>query len=187
MKSGEQLKKMRHYIKNGGETERGWRRPPRGGSPPGPPRKEGPPSRTPPSKPLKPVTPGAASTPKPTEAPPQPKAQPQVEEIYPTEVLERQVKKHLEQIKKEGGTPVLLPPYLSIYLRRKGVSEEEISKMIQNPKEAWAKAEKILSETPPPSPATREIRKGIPKREYKKLKKQKKKRGKGEEGEEEEY
>jgi len=66
-------------------------------------------------------------------------------------------------------------------LRRKGVSEEEISKMIQNPKEAWAKAEKILSETPPPSPVTLETRKEIPKREYRRRKKQKKRRREEEE------
>jgi len=183
------IKKDEILYKKWGETERGWRRPPRGGSPPGPPRKEGPPSRTPPSKPLKPVTPAAAPTLEPTppttKAPSQPKAQPQVEEIYPVEMLERQVKEHLEQVRKAGGIPSLHQPFLTAYLRQKGVSKEEISKM--TPQEAWAKAEEILPETPPPSPATREIRKGIPKREYKKLKKQKKKRGKGEEGEEEEY
>jgi len=44
----------------------------------------------------------------------------------------------------------------------------------------------ISPETPPPSPVTRETRKGIPKREYRRLKKQKKKR-RGEREEEEEY
>ena len=183
MKSGEQLKKMRYYIKNGGETERGWRRPPRGGSPPGPPRKEGPPSRTPPSKPLKPVTPAAAPTLEPTppttKAPSQPKAQPQVEEIYPVEMLERQVKEHLEQVRKAGGIPSLHQPFLTAYLRQKGVSKEEISKM--TPQEAWAKAEEILPETPPPSPVTLETRKEIPKREYRRRKKQKKRRREEEE------
>jgi len=196
------IKKDETLYKKWEETGRGWRRPPRGGRPPGPPRKEGPPSRTPPSKPLKPVTPAAASTPKPTEAPPQPKAQPRIEEVYPIEVLERQVRKHLEKIKKEGGTPFLCPPYLTVYLRQKGVSKEEISKMEDHPEDAWLKAEELLKaataakptppapeispETPPPSPAAREIRGGTPKREYRRLKKQKKKR-RGEKGEGEEY
>jgi len=135
--------------------------------------------KRPPSPSSGPAAPAAAPQPEPLS---QPKKTYPIEEIYPVEILERQVKEHLEKIKKEGAFPAWHPPYLIAYLRQKGISEEESSKMTAE--YAWGKAEELLSETPPSPPPAQETRKKIPKRKHRKSGKKGKKRRDKEEKEE---
>ena len=124
-------------------------RPPRGGK--GPPSRSGPAISVSPPPPKKEgLTPEELATEtikaalEETRRTRKPKVRYQTEEIYPVEVLERQVREHLERVRKAGGIPLHHQPFLTAYLRQKGVSKEEIDKMTA--KEAWAKAEEILRE-----------------------------------------